>query len=114
MRFIMLGAGAVGGVVGGRLFEHGHDVVLVARGQHARVIASDGLTVASALGVKKLPVPVTERLEGVDWHGDEVVFMAVSPTSRPPSGASPTSMPYASCAPRLTSSRAWWWRSRHP
>jgi 2-dehydropantoate 2-reductase len=77
MRFIMLGAGAVGGVVGGRLFEHGHDVVLVARGQHARVIASDGLTVASALGVKKLPVPVTERLEGVEWHGDEVVFMAV-------------------------------------
>ena len=31
MRFIVYGAGAVGGVVGGRMFQHGHDVVLVAR-----------------------------------------------------------------------------------
>ena len=33
---IVYGAGAVGGVVGGRMFQHGHDVVLVARGAHAR------------------------------------------------------------------------------
>ncbi|HTW10490.1 MAG TPA: 2-dehydropantoate 2-reductase N-terminal domain-containing protein [Acidimicrobiales bacterium] len=77
MRFVMLGAGAVGGVVGGRLFEHGHDVVLVARGDHAQVIARHGLTLASASGVRNLHVPVVERLEELDWRGDEVVLLAV-------------------------------------
>lgn len=32
MRYIIVGAGAVGGAIGGRLAEAGHDVVLVARG----------------------------------------------------------------------------------
>lgn len=31
MRYIIIGAGAVGGAVGGRLAEAGHEVVLVAR-----------------------------------------------------------------------------------
>src|SRR5687767_4430253 len=39
MRFVIVGAGAIGGVVGGRLAEHGHDVVLVARGAHHDAIA---------------------------------------------------------------------------
>lgn len=77
MRFIVFGAGAVGGVVGGRLFEHGHDVVLVARGEHARVMATDGLTLASATGVAELDVPVTERVDKVAWTGEEVVLLAV-------------------------------------
>ncbi|HUC15974.1 MAG TPA: 2-dehydropantoate 2-reductase N-terminal domain-containing protein, partial [Acidimicrobiales bacterium] len=77
MRFIVLGAGAVGGVVGGRLFEYGHDVVLVARGEHGKVLAEDGLTQASATGVLTLPVPATDSLETVRWHGDEIVLMAV-------------------------------------
>ena len=77
MRFVILGAGAVGGVVGGRLFEHGRNVILVARGQHAQVIAARGLTLASALGVVTLPVPVAQGLEHVDWRGDEVVLMSV-------------------------------------
>ena len=45
MRLVVYGAGAVGGVVGGRLFQHGHDVVLVARGEHQRAIAARGLTI---------------------------------------------------------------------
>ena len=77
MRFIVFGAGAVGGVVGGRLFGHGHDVVLVARGEHAKAIAKDGLTLASATGVDELDVPVTERVDKVAWTGDEVVLLAV-------------------------------------
>jgi len=77
MRFIVLGAGAVGGVMGGRLFEHGHDVVLVARGEHGKVLAEEGLTLASATGVLNLPVPATDRLDSIRWQGDEVVLMAV-------------------------------------
>ena len=77
MRFVVVGAGAVGGVVGGRLFEHGHDVVLVAQGDHGRAIAAAGLTLASATGVVVLPVPVTGSAHNVDWRDDDVVLLAV-------------------------------------
>jgi 2-dehydropantoate 2-reductase len=43
MRYVILGAGAVGGAIGGRLFESGHDVVLVARGAHKEAIERRGL-----------------------------------------------------------------------
>ena len=36
MRFVVYGAGAIGGVLGGRLHEAGHEVVLIARGAHFR------------------------------------------------------------------------------
>lgn len=77
MRFVVLGAGAVGGVVGGRLFQSGHDVVLVERGEHGLVLASDGLALASATGVVSLRVPTTDRLNKIAWEGEEVVLLAV-------------------------------------
>jgi 2-dehydropantoate 2-reductase len=43
MRCIVLGADAVGGVVGGRLLEYGHDVVLVARGERGKVLVGRSL-----------------------------------------------------------------------
>jgi 2-dehydropantoate 2-reductase len=98
MRFVVLGAGAVGGVVGGRLFEHGYDVLLIARGEHAKVIAATGLTLASASGVAVLPVPVTVSPYDVDWREDDVVLMAVKSQDtemavRQLGGSAPTSVP---------------------
>jgi 2-dehydropantoate 2-reductase len=45
MRLVIVGAGAVGGVLGGRLAAAGADVVLVARGEHGRTIAETGLRI---------------------------------------------------------------------
>jgi 2-dehydropantoate 2-reductase len=100
MRFIVLGAGAVGGVVGGRLFEHGHEVVLVARGEHGRALATTGLTLASSAGVVTLPVPTIERIDQVTWTGDDVVLLAVKSQHteealRQLSAVAPTSTPVA-------------------
>ena len=47
MRWMVYGAGAIGGVLGGLLHEAGHDVVLVARGAHLDALRRDGLTLAS-------------------------------------------------------------------
>ena len=33
-RYVVYGAGAIGGIIGARLFERGHDVTLIARGAH--------------------------------------------------------------------------------
>jgi 2-dehydropantoate 2-reductase len=76
MRFVVLGAGAVGGVVGGRLHEAGHDVVLVARGRHREVLARDGLTLRSPDRTVTLPVPVVAHPDELRLSEDDVVLLA--------------------------------------
>lgn len=48
MRILVYGAGAIGGVLGGLLHRAGHDVVLIARGEHLAAIQSSGLRVVAA------------------------------------------------------------------
>lgn len=83
MRFVVLGAGAVGGVVGGRLAQHGHDVVLVARGAHRAAIEADGLLVRSPDDEVRVTVPVVEDARQLDLDGDDVVLLAVKGQDTP-------------------------------
>ncbi|MBE1487007.1 ketopantoate reductase family protein [Plantactinospora soyae] len=50
MRYVIIGAGAVGGTIGVRLSEAGHDVTLVARGPHLDAIRAHGLTLTTPDG----------------------------------------------------------------
>lgn len=45
MKFAILGAGALGTILGAHLVRAGHEVVLLARGQRAKVVERDGLIV---------------------------------------------------------------------
>ncbi|WP_030570465.1 ketopantoate reductase family protein [Streptomyces aureocirculatus] len=78
MRYIIIGAGAVGGSVGGRLAEAGHDVVLVARGAHLRTLRERGLTLTTPDGTRthRLPV-VSEPAELGELRPDDVLVLAV-------------------------------------
>jgi 2-dehydropantoate 2-reductase len=77
MRFVLIGPGAVGGVVGGRMAQHGHDVVLVARGAHREAIAARGLTVEWPEGSVTLPIPVVGSPAELTFGDDDVVIVAV-------------------------------------
>lgn len=77
MRFVIYGAGAIGGVLGGRLFEHGHDVVLIARGPHYEALRSAGLRIESPDGHVVVPVPVVDAPEAIAWRADDVVVLAM-------------------------------------
>ena len=68
MRFVVVGAGAVGGVVGGRLAEHGHDVVLVARGAHGEAMRERGLRIESPDAAITQRVAVVEHPTAVEWR----------------------------------------------
>ncbi|MEV8315978.1 2-dehydropantoate 2-reductase N-terminal domain-containing protein [Streptomyces sp. NPDC059900] len=78
MRYIIIGAGAIGGTVGGRLAGSGHDVVLVARGAHYEAVRENGLRVRTADGtaVHRLPVVRTPEELG-ELRADDVLFLAV-------------------------------------
>lgn len=77
MRFVILGAGAIGGLVGGRLSQHGHDVVLVARGDHGATIRESGLRVESPDDVVTVSVPCVERTAEVSFTEDDVLLLAI-------------------------------------
>ncbi|MCX4783224.1 ketopantoate reductase family protein [Streptomyces sp. NBC_01264] len=78
MRYIIIGAGAIGATIGGRLAESGNEVVLVARGPHAEALRADGLRLTTADGerVHRLPV-VSGPGELGELRPDDVLLLTV-------------------------------------
>jgi len=56
VRYIVYGAGSIGGVIAAGLFEQGCAVTVIARGDHLSAIQRSGLTIESPLGSVTLPV----------------------------------------------------------
>jgi 2-dehydropantoate 2-reductase len=77
MRFVVYGAGAIGGVLGGRLHEAGHEVVLIARGPHLAAIREHGLRIDSRLGSVTVPVPAVGDPGEIAFRADDVVFLCM-------------------------------------
>ena len=77
VRFIVIGAGAVGGSIGAALFGAGHDVVLVARGAHREAIARDGLSFATPRGTQRLRMPVVGGPDDLILTRDDVLLLGV-------------------------------------
>jgi 2-dehydropantoate 2-reductase len=76
MRFVVFGAGAIGGVLGARLAQAGEDVTLVARAAHARAIRQSGLRLDAPEKSATLALPVAEAASELAFRGDEVVLLA--------------------------------------
>jgi len=78
MRFVIYGAGAVGGAIAGRLVARGAEVVLIARGAQAAVLRERGLAIITPGGTATVrPPAVVEHPREVAWTGDEVVILAM-------------------------------------
>ena len=77
MRFIVYGAGAVGGVVGALLAEAGEDVILIARGPHAEAIRRSGLLVESPVGSRLVRTAVTEDPAAAAIRAGDVVLLGM-------------------------------------
>jgi 2-dehydropantoate 2-reductase len=77
MRFIIYGAGAIGGVIGARLFQAGHAVVLIARGAHYAAIQQPGLRLESPAETVVLSIPAVASADAVQWADGDVVLLAM-------------------------------------
>ncbi|MFC9682874.1 ketopantoate reductase family protein [Streptomyces sp. NPDC056948] len=77
MRYIIIGSGAIGGSIGGRLHESGRSVVLVARGAHYETLRDNGLRLTVPTGTLTLDVPVVARPQDVELGADDVLVLAV-------------------------------------
>ncbi|SEN96703.1 ketopantoate reductase family protein [Actinacidiphila rubida] len=77
MRYVIIGAGAVGGTIGGRLSDAGHDVVLVARGPHAEALREHGLRLELPGRDLELSIPVATGPQDLAPRADDVLVLAV-------------------------------------
>ncbi|MGH2909134.1 MAG: ketopantoate reductase family protein [Solirubrobacteraceae bacterium] len=77
-RYVVFGAGAVGGVVGARLSQAGYDVALIARGAHLEAIRSGGLRLLTPVEdvTLRIPAAADPAQLAVGRDGD-VVLLAV-------------------------------------
>ncbi|MFF1320369.1 MULTISPECIES: ketopantoate reductase family protein [Streptomyces] len=78
MRYVIIGAGAVGGVIGGRLAGSGHEVVLVARGAHFEALREHGLRLRVPEGELTHRLPVVDGPAALgELRPDDVLVLAV-------------------------------------
>ena len=77
VRIVVVGAGAVGGVVAANLALAGTPVVAVARGEHGRTMRASGLRYESPAGERTVELPVVASVTEVDFTAGDVVVLAV-------------------------------------
>lgn len=76
MRYVVIGAGAVGGTIGARLAEAGREVVLVARGRHLDAIREHGLRLDDPERSRTVRIPAVGSVHEVDWRPGDVAMLA--------------------------------------
>jgi 2-dehydropantoate 2-reductase len=74
-RYVIIGAGAIGGTVGAVLTRAGAPTVLVARGRHAEILAAEGIAVRTPDGTFRATVSAASQPGQVRLtHRDVLVF----------------------------------------
>ena len=75
MRIAIIGAGGVGGYYSAKLAQAGHDVVLLARGDHLAAIRRNGIVIKDHDNTFAVPINATDRAD--DLRGAEWAMLAV-------------------------------------
>lgn len=75
-RYVVIGAGAIGGALGGRLTHAGRETVLVARGDHLRALQQSGLRLRSPSGDLTIPVTAVGGPDELELRPDDVLVVA--------------------------------------
>jgi 2-dehydropantoate 2-reductase len=81
MRFAILGAGALGTILGAHLSRAGHEVVMIARGDRARVLQRQGLVLNGLSDIKARPNVIDDPSKLLDTDTLIVATKAID-TSR--------------------------------
>jgi len=77
MRFIIYGAGGIGGTIGARLHQQGADVVLIARGAHLEAMRTRGLRLVAPEGTHRLEVSAVGTPADIEFRADDVVLLCM-------------------------------------
>ena len=82
-RYIIIGAGAIGGGIGGRLAESGLSAVLVARGAHLETLKTSGLRLRSPQSDATVAVTAVGGPDELELDEDDVLVLATKTHQAP-------------------------------
>jgi 2-dehydropantoate 2-reductase len=77
MRYVIYGAGAIGGSIGARLTLAGHEVTLIARGAHLEAMRQHGLRMRTPEDDVTFAVQAVGHPSAIEWRGDEAVILCM-------------------------------------
>ena len=77
MRFVVYGAGGIGGTIGARLHMAGFDTTLIARGAHHRAVVADGLRFCTPTLDVRLDIPCKEHPRAAGIAPDDAVILCM-------------------------------------
>jgi 2-dehydropantoate 2-reductase len=77
MRYIVYGAGAIGGVIGACLFEQGREVVLIARGAHLAAMRQQGLRAVFPGREFVQQIPVAGHPSEIEFREGDAVLLCM-------------------------------------
>ncbi|PDH36180.1 MAG: hypothetical protein CNE99_10140, partial [OM182 bacterium MED-G24] len=77
MRYIIYGAGGIGGTLGAGLSAAGIEVVLIARGEHLSALKREGLTYKRPGNTENVRLNALGHPSEVAWQPDDVVIMTM-------------------------------------
>ena len=77
MRYIIYGAGGVGGVIGAQLFQGDVDVMLIARGDHLAAIQKNGLRYETPDQAVTLPIAAVGHPNQIEFGPEDVVILTM-------------------------------------
>ncbi|GAA1833876.1 ketopantoate reductase family protein [Microlunatus capsulatus] len=82
-RYVIVGAGAIGGAIGGRLAHAGLDAVLVARGEHLAALRSTGLRLRTPEEDVTVPVHAVGGPDELELTEHDVLVVATKTQQAP-------------------------------
>jgi 2-dehydropantoate 2-reductase len=77
MRYVIYGAGAIGGTIAARLHSTDQDVLLIARGAHLAALQRDGLHFETPDGAERLQIPALASPREAKIGAEDVLLLAM-------------------------------------
>jgi 2-dehydropantoate 2-reductase len=94
-RYVIIGAGAIGGGLGARLHQAGHSVVLVARGDHLTALRDSGLRMRTPEEDLTFAIPAVAGPQELALTPDDVLVLATKTQQAPTALAGWVDVPVA-------------------
>lgn len=76
-RFIIFGAGGIGGIIGARLAMAGSKVTLVGRSEHMNAVRANGLKLVTPQGTHMVPIGAETSVADISFGPDDVVLVTM-------------------------------------
>ena len=77
MRYIIYGAGGIGGGIGALLTRAGRESILIARGDHLIAMREQGLLIRRASGVERIEVQTAAHPAEIAFREDDIVLLTM-------------------------------------